>query len=99
VLINVLQMDEDYDGALSMNDHGWRAKKLSEIDLKKFTQRFRTLLDALKAANLSIDAVEFGNEDARSYLINQGVPDTPRLRPAIKAGLRSSIEVTKAYMR
>ena len=74
VLINILQMDEDYDGALSMNDHGWSAKKLSEIDLKKFTQRFRTLLDALRAANLSIDAVEFGNEDD-SYYYDADVPN------------------------
>ncbi len=67
VLMNILQLDEDYDGALPMNDHGWRAKKLSQIDRQKFAQRFRTLLGALKAANLSVDAVEFGNEDDSCY--------------------------------
>jgi hypothetical protein len=74
VLINILQMDEDYDDALPMNDHGWRAKKLSQIDLKKFSQRFRHLLGALKEANLSIDAVEFGNEDD-SYYYDADVPN------------------------
>ena len=74
VLVNILQMDEDYDGALPMNDHGWRAKKLSEIDLRKFAQRFRTLLGALKAANVAIDAVEFGNEDD-SYYYDADVPN------------------------
>ena len=81
VLINILQMDEDYDGALPMNDHGWRAKKLSQIDLKKFSQRFRTLLTALKAANLSIDAVEFGNEDD-SYYYDADVPNGHSASPA-----------------
>jgi hypothetical protein len=81
VLINILQMDEDYDGALPMNDHGWRAKKLSQIDLAKFTQRFRTLLGALKAAHLSIDAVEFGNEDD-SYYYDADVPDGHNASPA-----------------
>ena len=34
-----------------------------------------------------------------SYLINGSTPDTPRMRPAIKAGLKPSIEAAKAYMR
>lgn len=74
VLVNILQMDEDYDVALPMNDHGWRAKKLSQIDLARFSQRFRRLLDAMRAANLSIDAVEFGNEDD-TYYYDADVPN------------------------
>ena len=74
VLVNILQMDEDYDRALPMNDHGWRSKKLSEIDLNKFASRFSNLLGALKHANLTIDAVEFGNEDD-SYYYDADVPN------------------------
>ena len=74
VLVNILQMDEDYDSSLPVNDHGWRSKKLSQIDLTKFSHRFRNLLDALKAANLTIDAVEFGNEDD-SYYYDADVPN------------------------
>jgi len=36
---------------------------------------------------------------ARSCLINNPKPETPRMRPAIKAGLRSFAEAEKAYMR
>jgi hypothetical protein len=42
--------------------------------LDKFAQRFRTLLGALKAADLTIDAVEFGNEDD-SYYYDADVPN------------------------
>jgi hypothetical protein len=36
---------------------------------------------------------------ARSCLINNPKPETPRMRPAIKAGLRSFAQAEKAYMR
>jgi len=81
VLVNIVQMDEDYDIPLPMNDHGWRAKKLSQIDLKKFAQRFSNLLDALKQAHLAMDAVEFGNEDD-SYYYNADVPNGHSAGPA-----------------
>jgi hypothetical protein len=74
VLMNIVQMDEDYDGPLPTHDHGWKAKKLSQINLNKFAQRFRSLLGALKAADLTIDAVEFGNEDD-SYYYDADVPN------------------------
>ncbi len=67
ILVNIVQMDEDYDVPLVTHDHGWKAKKLSQINLDKFSQRFRRLLDAMKAAGLAIDAVEFGNEDDSFY--------------------------------
>jgi hypothetical protein len=67
VLITIMQMDEDYDGPLVMTDHGWRAKPLSQINLTKFSHRFSALLDALKAANIPVDAVEFGSEDDCYY--------------------------------
>jgi len=63
MLINLVQMDEDYDGELSKNRCGWHDKKLSAINLDKYAQRLRTLFGALKDADLTIDAVEFGNED------------------------------------
>jgi len=37
--------------------------------------------------------------NSRSCLINNPKPETPRMRPAIKAGLRSFAEAEKAYMR
>lgn len=74
VLMNIVQMDEDYDVPLFTHDHGWKAKKLSQINLNKFGQRFSNLLSALKAANLTIDAVEFGNEDD-SYYYDADVPN------------------------
>lgn len=74
VLVNILQMDADYDTPLTMTDRGWRAKPLSQINLTKFSNRFRALLDALKAANLPLDAVEFGNEDD-CYYYDADVPN------------------------
>ncbi len=80
VLANILQMGEDYDVPLVTHDHGWKAKKLSQINLDKFARRFRNLLGALKAANLAVDAVEFGNEDDSFYYdadVPNGHPATP----------------------
>jgi hypothetical protein len=73
MLVNIVQMDEDYDGPLTTHDHGWKAKKLSQINPDKFSRRLRTLLDALRAADLTIDAAEFGNEDD-SYYYDADVP-------------------------
>lgn len=43
---------------------GWSqgSSQLSRLDVAKFAQHFRTQLDAVKAANLTIDAFEIGNE-------------------------------------
>ena len=41
----------------------------------------------------------FGPWQTGSCLINSPKPETPRMRPAIKAGLRSHAEAEKAYMR
>jgi hypothetical protein len=43
---------------------GWSGGdgKLSEINLAKFAQHLRATLDAVRAANLTIDAFEIGNE-------------------------------------
>jgi hypothetical protein len=63
ILINIVQMDEDYDGELQKNHCGWYDKKLSQINRTKYAQRLRTLFGALKDAHLTLDAAEFGNED------------------------------------
>lgn len=81
MLVNIVQLDEDYDIPLVKHSHGWNAKALSKISLVRFSQRFRTLLDALKAANLTIDAVEFGNEDDTFYY-DADVPDGHLASPA-----------------
>jgi len=73
VLLNILQLDEDYDGALARNSCGWNEKRLSQIDLDKFSSRLEALLGAIKAAGLSIDAVEFGNE-MDQYCYDADVP-------------------------
>jgi hypothetical protein len=70
-LANVLPAYTDYDKQNNENGGeefrkrcGWPqgSAKLSEINLAKFAQRLRTQLDLVKAANLSIDAFEIGNE-------------------------------------
>jgi hypothetical protein len=70
VLFNVLPSYLDYDEpfANAGDDFrkicGWSGGdgKLSEINLTKFAQHLREVLDAVKAANLTIDAFEIGNE-------------------------------------
>lgn len=70
MLVNVLPSYLDYDEpfANAGDDFkkicGWSGGdgKLSQINLTKFTQHLRAVLDAVKAANLSIDAFEIGNE-------------------------------------
>src|ERR1700680_5087098 len=70
-LANVLPSGADYDNPKNENageDFGKRcgwpqgSSKLSQMNLAKFAQRMRTQLDAVKAANLTIDAFEIGNE-------------------------------------
>jgi hypothetical protein len=96
MLVNIVQTDEDYDGPLTTHDHGWKAKKLSQINLEKFTGRFRTLLDALRAADLTIDAVEFGNEDD-SYYYDADVPYDHYATPdEVRTWLRGYGEFLKA---
>ncbi len=63
VLVNIVQVDSDYDGDLAANRCGWKAKPLSRINLTKFADRLRALFGAIRAAGVTIDAVEFGNED------------------------------------
>jgi hypothetical protein len=74
VLVVVMQNETDYDGAAAKAENagpafkklcGWDSGslKLSRIDLAKFKTRLRGLLAALKAAKLSVDAFEIGNED------------------------------------
>src|ERR1700733_43865 len=70
MLVNVLPSYLDYDQpfANAGDDFkkmcGWSGGdgKLSQINLAKFTQHLRATLDAVKTANLTIDAFEIGNE-------------------------------------
>lgn len=73
VLLNILPVDDDYDSALPLNSCGWKEKRLSRINMDKFSQRLEALLGAIKAAGLSIDAVEFGNE-MDQYCYDADVP-------------------------
>ncbi|MDR3439280.1 hypothetical protein [Telmatospirillum sp.] len=73
VLAIIMPMDEDYDVALPVNRCGWHEKRLSQINLVKYAQRLRTVLGAVKAAGLSVDAFEFGSE-ADQYCYDADVP-------------------------
>jgi hypothetical protein len=62
-VLQIVQVDADYDGPLQRNRCGWNAKALSKINVTKYVARLRKQFDALKAAGLTIDAFEIGNED------------------------------------
>lgn len=62
-ILQIVQVDADYDGPLQRNRCGWNAKPLSKINQTKFEARIRKQFDALKAAGVTIDAFEIGNED------------------------------------
>jgi hypothetical protein len=70
VLVNVLPSYLDYDEPFANASEdfrkmcGWSGGdgKLSEINLTKFAEHLRATLDAVKAASLTIDAFEIGNE-------------------------------------
>lgn len=71
-LANVLPSRADYDEGYKNSNAGedfkkrcgWSqgSSKISQINAAKLAQRLRTQFDALKAANLTIDAFEIGNE-------------------------------------
>ena len=70
VLVNVLPSFLDYDQPFANAGEdfrkicGWSGGdgRLSEINLTKFSQHLRAILDSIKAADLTIDAFEIGNE-------------------------------------
>lgn len=74
VLVNITQIDSDYDGPLPPNGCGWNQKKFSTINLKKFDARIHALFNAAKAQHLVIEAVEFGNEDDQ-YCYDADIPN------------------------
>ena len=84
VLMTIVQLDEDYDIPLTRNTRGWNAKPLSRINLARFSRRLQTLLSALKTAGMTVDAVEFGNEDDTSCYD----ADVPSGHPASPAEIR-----------
>jgi hypothetical protein len=83
-LANVLAVQADYDeGYQSQNAGedfrkrcGWSqgSSQLSKMNLAKLSQRLRFQFDAVKAANLTIDAFEIGNE-VDWICFNGDVPD------------------------
>ncbi len=73
MLVVLIQSPSDYDNPAAATDNsglafdklcGWPqgSLKLSQINAGKLKARLRGLLDALKAANLKVDAFEIGNE-------------------------------------
>jgi hypothetical protein len=69
---------------------GWSGGdgKISQINLTKFTQHLRAVLDGVKAANLSIDAFEIGNEfDTTCEVRSQALIPGPTQRVASSIGL------------
>jgi Glycosyl hydrolase catalytic core len=71
LLVELLPVSDDFDGIQPENGGdeflklcGWRSgsRKLSLIDLNKFSQRIRAQFAALKAAGVTVEAFEVGNE-------------------------------------
>ena len=83
-LANVLQSQADYDEGYRAQNAGEDFRKrcgwsqgsaqLSQINVARLSQRLRTQFNAVKAANLTIDAFEIGNEDDW-ICFNGDVPD------------------------
>ncbi len=95
MLVVILQDASDYDGTNPRAENagpafkkrcGWPGGsfKLSRIDLAKFKSRLRGLLSALKAAHLTVDAFEIGNE--YDWVCFNG--DVPFGRPATAKDVR-----------
>ena len=95
VLMTIVQLDEDYDIPLTRNSRSWNAKPLSRINLARFSRRLQTLLSALKTAGLTVDAVEFGNEDDTSYYD----ADVPSGHPASPAEIRIWLRGYGAFLK
>ena len=83
-LANILPLRADYDNGYQNPNAGedfrkrcgWTqgSSQISRIDLAKVTQRLHMQFDAVKAANLTIDAFEIGNE-VDWICFNGDVPD------------------------
>jgi hypothetical protein len=83
-LANILPLRADYDNGYQNPNAGedfrkrcgWTqgSSQISRIDLAKLTQRLHMQFDAIKAANLTIDAFEIGNE-VDWICFNGDVPD------------------------
>jgi hypothetical protein len=96
MLVNVLPSYPDYDQpfANAGDDFkkmcGWSGgdEKLSQINLAKFTRHLRAVLDAVKGANLSIDAFEIGNEF-----------DTTCYDADVPVGHQASVKETETWLQ
>jgi len=113
LLVELLPVGDDFDGVQPENGGdeffkvcGWRSgsRKLSLIDLNKFSQRIRTQFAALKAAGVTVEAFEIGNEfDLMCF--NGDVPNGHEATPAefmtaVRAYaryLKTSAEAIHAY--
>jgi hypothetical protein len=76
---------------------GWSSgsSELSRLDSEKFTQHFRLQLDAVKAANLTIDAFEIGNEE--DWICFNG--DVPNGRVATQQDFMKAVRAYAHFLR
>jgi hypothetical protein len=105
VLINVLPVGEDYDPGTEPTNGGpefakrcgWSAgsRKLSLVNMDKFSARFRAQLDAFKAAKLAPDAFEIGNEF--DWICFNG--DVPDGHEASSAELMTAVRAYAHFLR
>lgn len=112
-LANVLAGQADYDegyqnpnaGEDFRRRCGWSqgSGQLSRINLDRFKQRLRTQFNAVKSANLTIDAFEIGNEDDwfcfNGDVPNGHVPSQAELMTAVRGYahfLRAAAEVIRS---
>ena len=78
-------MDDDfsnYNASAPRNPCGWSEKPFSRVKPELLQARLTALLSALKAAHLSVDAFEIGNEDDQ-YCYNPDIPNNGMASDAV----------------
>ena len=97
VILNVVQLDADfpdYNAGAAKNSCGWSEKPFSRVETELLQVRLTALLEALKKANLSVDAFEIGNEDDQ-YCYN---PDIPNGRIATDDEVRNAVRAYSKFL-
>ncbi|HTA37563.1 MAG TPA: hypothetical protein VK760_00735 [Candidatus Acidoferrales bacterium] len=104
LLVELLPVPDDFDGIQPENGGdeffkvcGWRSgsRKLSLIDLNKFSARIDTQFAALKAAGVTVEAFEVGNEF--DLICFNG--DVPNGRAATQAEFVTAVRAYAHYLK
>jgi Glycosyl hydrolase catalytic core len=104
LLVGLLPASDDFDGIQPENGGdeflklcGWRSgsRKLSLIDLNKFSQRIGSQFAALKAAGVTVEAFEVGNEF--DWICFNG--DVPNGHEASQAEFMTAVRAYAHYLK